>query len=206
MKRHLKAYLFAGLMTALMAVSALAQTRPGSIHGVVSSAAGAVIIQAQIIFRNQLTGTTKIVQTDENGAYAVNEITPGDYEVKVAASGFHPQSQRVTVEPDGHITLDFSLEPLAEAEEKDKSGEEPGEPGAHFVTSTERITKLNLTAIAPIMGFLTPFSLGGSYTSRNYFDPGGILVPTRNEYAEDKSGTTDRLGKAIRAAKPDGRR
>lgn len=204
MKGHLKAYLFAGLMTALMAVSALAQARPGSIRGAVSSATGAVVTQAQIIFRNRITGATKIVRTDENGAYAVSEIAPGEYEAKLAASGFHSLSQRTTVEPDGHITLDFSLEPLAEAEEKNKDGEDPNDPGTSFVTKTERETKVGGASILPIMGIPIPVVVRGSYISRNHFDPAGILMPTQNVYAEDLSRTTDRLGKAIRAAKPSG--
>lgn len=204
MKGHLKVYLFASLIGSLMAVSVLAQAQPGSIRGVVNGAAGAVVPQAQIIFRNRNTSAVKIVRTDENGAYFVSEIAPGDYEARVIASGFNPLTQCATVEPDGRITLDFSLEPQVENEEASKTDEDSNDPGTSQFTR-EWSARINITSLLPIRPFALPFNLGGSLNSRTSYDPGGILMPTRNEYTEDKSGATDRLRNALRSAKPDGR-
>jgi len=203
-REPMKRFLIASLMTALMAVSVSAHARTGSIHGVVSSTTGAVIAQAQVIITNRSTCITQITLTDEDGAYAVNELTPGDYEVRAEAPGFHPDTQPATVEPDGRVTLDFCLEPQTDGEPT-ASGEDSDKPGTS-VRTHQWTANLNLTSLFPTRVLPLPFNLrlGGSYTST--FNPNGILLPTQNEYVEDESGMTDRLRQALRSTRPDGER
>jgi len=197
----MKTCLFAGLMTALLAVAAFAQTRPGSISGVINSAAGAAIPRAQVTIRNHGAGAVKVVRADERGAFTVDGLAQGEYEATAETDGFRSQSQRVTLGPDGRITLDFSLEPQTESKEAGEDAGGSGEPGTSFVSQEWKVGG-NLTSIYNWV----PFNLGGSISYRSSYNPNGILITTKNEYVEDKNGMATRLGNAIRAAKPDGQR
>jgi len=50
---------------------------------------------------------------DENGAYQIVEIPPGDYTLIVSASGYHPKTIPITIEEAKVYTRDISLEPIA---------------------------------------------------------------------------------------------
>ena len=169
-REPMKRFLIASLMTALMAVSVSAHARTGSIHGVVSSTTGAVIAQAQVIITNRSTCITQITLTDEDGAYAVNELTPGDYEVRAEAPGFHPDTQRTTVEPDGRVTLDFHLEPQTEGRETSANPEDSNEPGTSFLTRQFTVN-VNVTSILPTRFFPLPFNFGLGASYRSTFNP-----------------------------------
>ncbi len=73
----------AGLSTALHA-----QQVTGTILGTVQDAQGGVIVQAQVTARNQDTGLSRSVQTDDRGEYRMAFLPPGTYEVQAATSGF----------------------------------------------------------------------------------------------------------------------
>ncbi|MBL8196439.1 MAG: von Willebrand factor type A domain-containing protein [Blastocatellia bacterium] len=61
----------------------------GSISGVITDEAGAVIPGATVTIRNIETGAEISVTTDENGEYIFPNLPIGIYEVKVTADGFN---------------------------------------------------------------------------------------------------------------------
>ena len=65
-----------------------AQVTGATISGTITDASGAVIAGAEISVRNTATGIIRNSTADSSGFYAVPNLNPGPYEVKVTAKGF----------------------------------------------------------------------------------------------------------------------
>ncbi|MGZ8843597.1 MAG: TonB-dependent receptor domain-containing protein, partial [Pyrinomonadaceae bacterium] len=100
-----------------------AQSNASDLQGVVRDQKGAVISGATVTARNPATNTSKATTTNEDGAYLIVSLTPGDYEVTVEAANF-----KKTVLPDVTLTvgqradLDIALEVGAVSEVVTVSG------------------------------------------------------------------------------------
>ena len=79
---------------------ALAQTTisTGSIVGTVTDPAGAVVSGAKVAITNKGTGQTITITTTSAGTFASGALTPGDYTVRVEASGFQTAETRVVAQ------------------------------------------------------------------------------------------------------------
>ena len=74
---------------ALMTPFALhAQVVGGTISGSVVDSGGAVVPNAQIIVRNENTGSERRLVTGPSGAFSAPSITVGSYSITVHAEGF----------------------------------------------------------------------------------------------------------------------
>ena len=62
---------------------------PSASPGAVVDASGAVIPNATVTIKDQNTGATRTVTTDESGNYDVAGLAPGKYKVEVTAPGFN---------------------------------------------------------------------------------------------------------------------
>ena len=69
----------------------LAGSAGGSLSGVLTDAAGAVIPGATVVVRNSTIGVSRAVKTDSAGRYRVDGLAPGTYEVKATSPGFKAQ-------------------------------------------------------------------------------------------------------------------
>ena len=78
------------VLIAAATASGFAQTSKGILAGVARDQTGAVVQNATITVTNQDTGETRNVQTAADGAYRVEAINSGPYELKVQMSGFTP--------------------------------------------------------------------------------------------------------------------
>ena len=76
------------------ATPAVAQVSGSMLSGVVSDASGAVVNQARITIRNIDTGVLRTVTSNATGFYSAPNLLPGNYEVKVEASGFRTVVQK----------------------------------------------------------------------------------------------------------------
>jgi hypothetical protein len=65
-----------------------AQKTSGTIRGLVSDPSGAVIPNAPVVIRNDGTGSTRTVITNQQGEYVAPELPSGTYIISVNASGF----------------------------------------------------------------------------------------------------------------------
>src|SRR5438309_892626 len=63
-------------------------TASGALSGTVVDKDGAVIKGATVSAKNKATGQTRTATTDDNGAYKIDLLPAGRYDVKVNASGF----------------------------------------------------------------------------------------------------------------------
>jgi hypothetical protein len=76
-------------MLLYMNVSVCAQQLgAATLRGVVKDPNGAVIVGAAIAATNVATGATRATKTNEEGAYVLTNLPPGEYEVEAEAKGF----------------------------------------------------------------------------------------------------------------------
>jgi len=70
------------------ATSILAQSDTSSISGTVTDTSGALVPSAQITIHNSATLADRTITSNENGAFTLTNLAPGDYSVRVTKTGF----------------------------------------------------------------------------------------------------------------------
>jgi Fe(3+) dicitrate transport protein len=102
--------LAAVIVLAVAAGSAAAQVdaRLVSLSGQVVDQTGAVLPQASIIVRRLSTGIERTASANAEGAFAIGDLQPGDYEVSAVSNGFAAAVQRVSLRS-GEIRVRFQL-------------------------------------------------------------------------------------------------
>ena len=115
MKWAIKAMCTFGLLfLSMMVVSATAnaQTFRGTILGTVIDPSGAAIPGAQVVVKNQGTGTTRTTTSGDAGTYQVPELPVGQYSVTVTKEGFESVTLGdVEVTVAGERRVDVALKP-----------------------------------------------------------------------------------------------
>jgi hypothetical protein len=88
-----------GILLAFHAgLSAQTTASTGSIQGTVTDPSGAVVGGAKVTINNKSNGRLITVTTTSAGAYTSGALTPGDYTIRVEASGFKTTEIPVTVQ------------------------------------------------------------------------------------------------------------
>ncbi|NNE97728.1 MAG: TonB-dependent receptor [Pyrinomonadaceae bacterium] len=87
---YLSKSFFSSLVISILLFSAvaIAQSNKGSIVGTVSDPSGALVPNAKVTVTNKATGGTREVTSNASGEFSVSNLDPGNYSVKVEASGF----------------------------------------------------------------------------------------------------------------------
>jgi hypothetical protein len=80
--------LFSVLVLLLASLAASGQTATATLSGVVGDESGAVIAGAAVTVKNTKTGMARNATTDDGGRYSFLNVEPGNYELRVEASGF----------------------------------------------------------------------------------------------------------------------
>jgi hypothetical protein len=70
------------------ATSIFAQSDTSSIGGTVTDASGALVPGAQVTIHNNATLADRTIASNENGAFTLTNLAPGDYSVRVTKTGF----------------------------------------------------------------------------------------------------------------------
>ncbi len=87
----------------------MAQTL-GEISGLVSDSTGAVVAGASVTVTNTATAAARDVKTNESGLFSFPALNPGNYEIKVSASGFKTAVRKdVVLEVQQNLRADFEL-------------------------------------------------------------------------------------------------
>ncbi|HYR28023.1 MAG TPA: TonB-dependent receptor, partial [Thermoanaerobaculia bacterium] len=106
------------LLIALLTAAAQAQSTTATIRGTVRNAEGAAVAGAEINAISTTSGFVHTVTSGPNGTYLLAGLTPGLYNVIVAASGSEPLQRALEVRVGQTVDLDFDLAaPLAVSEE-----------------------------------------------------------------------------------------
>src|SRR5262249_52486119 len=92
-----------------LAIPALAQAPTGSVRGVIRDQSDAVISGAKVTISSK-AGVTRAFSTKSDGEYQAGNLPPGEYEVRVAVTGFKAGLAPVTVQVGENVTIDFKLE------------------------------------------------------------------------------------------------
>src|SRR5713226_9216216 len=104
----------------------MAQNPTGSIRGTVTDQQGAVIQNATVTVTNKATLDTRTANTGGDGLYAVENLLPGEYDVKIEATGFATENMTSVVVLTGSSTSgDASLRAGAKGEVVDVVAEAP---------------------------------------------------------------------------------
>ena len=105
-----RSLLLTSTMLASGAAGAFAQTPTGTIAGTVLDSTGASVANATVTVTNTATNVSQTLKTDAGGRYSQAFLNPGQYQVKVVATGFTPTQQNdVTVDVAQTHSVDFSL-------------------------------------------------------------------------------------------------
>lgn len=87
----------------------MAQNPTGSIRGTVTDQQGAIIQNATVTVTNKATGDVRKVNTGSDGIYAVENLLPGEYEVKIEAENFATRNSSSLVQTGSTTTGDAAL-------------------------------------------------------------------------------------------------
>ncbi|MCL4522690.1 MAG: TonB-dependent receptor [Acidobacteria bacterium] len=106
-----RAACFIGLLCLeFLPLPALAQQPTGTIAGIVTDPSGAVVGGASVTVVHKASRTTVRMTTSDVGAYTVPALLPGDYEVRIEASGFKTTVSALKVEVGRVTSADVRLE------------------------------------------------------------------------------------------------
>jgi carboxypeptidase family protein len=112
------------LLLASVAI-ALAQNATGSITGTVTDPNNEAIANATITVTNKATGAVRKLTTKGEGNYTVENLVPGEYEVRVESQGFVTQVRVMLVQVGASTTGNFSMTVGATNQTMEVSGGAP---------------------------------------------------------------------------------
>src|ERR1700687_5230899 len=103
--------LFATFTLLLFPVFVLAQSTTGRTLGAVTDPSGAAVAGATVVVTDVQRGTSRTVTTDQSGSYAVPDLQPGTYEIRVEVKGFKTVDRpSVQIEVATDVRADFALQ------------------------------------------------------------------------------------------------
>ncbi|MGC4086126.1 MAG: TonB-dependent receptor [Vicinamibacterales bacterium] len=100
-----------------MAAGARAQTNTGDLSGLVRDVQGSPLANAHIIAAEPLIGVRIEKITDSGGRYLLSSLPVGRYSISVELNGFHAATREVVVQLGASLTIDFTLQVGAIAED-----------------------------------------------------------------------------------------
>jgi carboxypeptidase family protein len=112
-------------LVANMTFPVMAQNPTGAIRGTVTDPQGAVVTNAAVTVTNKATGETRQTNTGNDGIYAVENLLPGQYEVKIEAQNFATQVISALVQVGNTTTGDAALRIGAKGEIVEVQAEAP---------------------------------------------------------------------------------
>ena len=86
-----------------------AQTESGTVTGVVSDPAGAVVPNAEVTVKNTATGEIRKTVTNASGVFSIPALPPGPYAIDAQAKGFEQDTSSLTLSVGQVLNINFSL-------------------------------------------------------------------------------------------------
>src|SRR5438552_13163819 len=101
------------LMMLVIAAGAMAQSTTANIKGKIQNERGSSIANAEINAVSTQSGFVKTVNSRSDGTYLLNGLTPGEYQIVVAAPGYEPRNETITVLVGQNLEMNLRLTPTA---------------------------------------------------------------------------------------------
>ncbi len=107
----LRFYLFAVALLALGASGLFAQSggNSGTVTGTVNDGSGAVVVGAQVVIQNPVSGYKRTAVTDSTGKYVFSNLPFNPYHLTISSPGFDAYSRDVDVRSTVGVTVTDSL-------------------------------------------------------------------------------------------------
>jgi hypothetical protein len=87
----------------------MGQATNGSIRGTITDPTGAVLPKSTVFVKHIATNTERRIATRDDGTYSADNLQPGEYEVKVEATGFKKELTQLTLLTGANVEQNFSL-------------------------------------------------------------------------------------------------
>src|SRR5438128_2004739 len=101
------------LLTLLVPIAAFGQASTATIRGKIMNDRGSTIANAEINAVSTSSGFVKTVHSNSDGSYTLAGLTPGEYQIVVAASGYEPRNETITVLVGQNLEMNLRLTPTA---------------------------------------------------------------------------------------------
>jgi hypothetical protein len=161
------------LASTLSCQLAQAQVAGAMLKGTVTDPTGAYVPKAQVSILDVATGNSHTVTTDSSGGYAAANLRPGEYQVRVTATGFAVEVRSgITLTVGAQQVLDIALRVGQMSQEIKVAGEAPtvelssSEISAEVTSNTVRELPLN----------------GRSWTDLATLQPGVSQINTQSSF------------------------
>ena len=97
------------LLTLLVPIAAFGQASTATIRGKIMNDRGSTIANAEINAVSTSSGFVKTVHSNSDGSYTLQGLTPGEYQIVVAASGYEPRNETITVLVGQNLEMNLRL-------------------------------------------------------------------------------------------------
>lgn len=148
--------LFLSLLVLIcLVVSTNAQgANQNKIGGVVKDQNGAIVVGARVFLLNTQTGIERQIVSNANGSFAFGNLTPGEYEIRVAAEGFAVFRQPVRTNSGATENLEIVLaigeNQITVTAEVGQATERENVPQAITIIGTNRILERATTVLSRV--------------------------------------------------------
>ena len=197
-QRFLRLVIFPGVILAASVFGVItntyAQTSTGSILGTITDSSGASVPGALVTVTSLSTGLTKTSTTSSAGAYSIEALEPGTFELSVEANNFDKLKSSITVLVGQSANGNFTLRPKSQSTE--------------VVVQSSVAETINLVQ-ATVQSALTSSTIDNlPLNGRNFLDlaqltpgvqiqDGGNFDPTKNGFTgisvQGRSGRSTRI-------------
>ena len=87
-KKWLAGFMSLAMLTMSLSMPLAAQQPTGGVEGTVTDPQGAVVIKATVTVRNPATNFSRTTETNDEGFFRVDQLPPGNYEIRVTGTNF----------------------------------------------------------------------------------------------------------------------
>ncbi len=170
------------LLAALFAVSAVTAFGQSTalLSGTVTDPTGAVVPGAHVTVHALATGADRTVDTGAAGLYAVPSLEPGDYSVRVSATGFADDTvPKVTLDVASSVTLNLKLSVASTGATVQVESEAQNQIETQTITVGEVIDNRQVQDL--------PLN-GRHFLDLTVLTPGGVVAPTSGSLTASSRG------------------
>src|SRR6266478_3896493 len=177
----------------------------GTVTGVVADPNNAVVPNATVTIANSITGYTRTVNTNADGAFRFNDVPPNNYQLKASAPGFTSEQQSLTVRTSVPISVKIPLS-VSTASETVTITSNTAEvlentSTTHTDVDQSLITRLPVRSVGSGLSDVVTLAAPGVVADSNgFFHPLGDHAQT--SYSIDNQPVSDQQSKAFSTQLP----